>query len=208
MTVDCVPGPLLRQVAYTGLLQMFLSPRAVTLLVCDAGAFGDQDSCTGAGDSLNRDLNKLQELRVCDWLRSLSFRIPASDVVVVATKCDLARGMAANLAGRMECAARAWLEAWSRSEMVAVRVEDGVSLTSCVTSVPDDQDNSVVRKRKKPGETIWACDWRDNTRGESPRSLLHRIMYNSSEDLRGAALVLPRSWNIALCVLDAVASGR
>ncbi|CAN0542233.1 unnamed protein product, partial [Ectocarpus sp. 8 AP-2014] len=33
-------------------------------------------------------------------------------------------------------------------------------------------------------------------------------MYSSKGDLRGASLVLPRSWNIALEVLDALGSGR
>lgn len=85
-----------------------------------------------------QDLSKLQELRVCDWLRSLSFRIPDSDVVVVATKCDLADGMATSLAERMERAIRKWLESWRGAQMTTVRVDEGVSLTSCVAALASE----------------------------------------------------------------------
>ncbi|CAM9435787.1 unnamed protein product [Hapterophycus canaliculatus] len=187
---------------------MFLSPRAVTLLVCNTGAFGEEDEGTTGGDPLTRDLCKLQEQLVCEWLRSLSFRIPDSDVVIVATKCDLARGMAASLAGRMERAVQKWLEDWSDCQMPAVRVENGVSLTSCVVSAPDEQENALVGMGQEFGESVWACDWLEDTRDGFQQGLLHRVMYNSGGDLRGAALVLPRSWNIALRVLDALGSGR
>ncbi|CAM9880795.1 unnamed protein product, partial [Laminaria digitata] len=80
------------QVAYTGLLQMFLTRRAVCLVVCDAGAFGQQGG--GAEDQIEKDIRTLEELRVCDWLRSISYRVPGSDVILVATKCDLASGNA------------------------------------------------------------------------------------------------------------------
>ncbi|CAM9180095.1 unnamed protein product, partial [Ectocarpus fasciculatus] len=197
------------QVAYSGLLQMFLSPRAVSLLVCDTGAFGQRDNSLTDRDQLKQDLSKLQELRVCDWLRSLSFRIPDSDVAVVATKCDLAAGRAADTAGRIEGAVGKWLEEWSGAGMTAVRVEDGVSLTSCFTPTPNDDGGAALGKRKSPEEeSTWACDWREGVCVESQPSLLHRVMYNSKGELRGASLVLPRSWNIALEVLDALGSGR
>eukprot|EP00752_Nemacystus_decipiens_P008335 g7449.t1 len=198
------------QVAYTGLLQMFLSPRAVSLLVCNAEAFGQGDDCTSDKVQLTQDLSKLRELRVCDWLRSLSFRIPDSDVVVVATKCDLvAAGTAASLAGKMERAIRRWLEYWRGSDMTAVRVEDGVSLTSCAASSASGKErDDVLGKRKKPDESLWACDWREDICDDFPPTLLHRIMYNGEGALRGAAMVLPRSWNIALEVLEALGSGR
>ncbi|CAM9463484.1 unnamed protein product [Scytosiphon promiscuus] len=196
------------QVAYTGLLQMFLSPRAVTLLACNAGAFGEQDVRSISGDLLKGDLHRLQELRVCDWLRSLSFRIPDSDVVVVATKCDLAGGMAANLAGRIESAVHKWVEDWSDCQMPAVRVEDGISLTSCVDSAQGERTDAVWGKSREPGESVWACDWLEDSRDGFPQGLLHRVMYNNAGNLRGAALVLPRSWEIALRVLDALGSGR
>ncbi|CAN0399637.1 unnamed protein product, partial [Ectocarpus sp. 12 AP-2014] len=54
----------------------------------------------------------------------------------------------------------------------------------------------------------WACDWSEGLRVESHQSLRYRLMYNSKGELRGASLVLPRSWNIALEVLDTFGSGR
>lgn len=55
---------------------------------------------------------------------------------------------------------------------------------------------------------MWACDWHEDMRDDSPPSLLHRILHNSTGDLRGAAMVLPRSWIIALEMLEALGSGR
>ncbi|CAN0097652.1 unnamed protein product [Ectocarpus sp. 12 AP-2014] len=257
------------QVAYTGLLQMFLSPRAVNLLVCDTGAFGPPDAKLRDKEQLNKDLSKLEELRVCDWLRSLSFRVPDSDVVVVATKCDLAAGMAADAAGRIGDAIDVWLESWSGAGMTTVRVEGAVSLSSCLTPASEQDASPVLGSTHRqstglavraagrieraiakwlegwPGagmttvrakdtvrpsrclspaseqdtspalgntqcreQSTWACDWREGICVECQPSLLRRIMYNSKGDLRGASLVLPRSWNIALEVLDALGSGR
>ena len=200
---------LLCQVAYTGLLQMFLTPRAVSLLVCNTEAFGRRDGCSSDRNELMQDQSKLKELRMCDWLRSLSLRIPESDVVIVATKCDLVGGMAVHLAQRMERAVRTWIEKWRGSQMTAVRVEDGVSLTSCVaTLAPGEEGGAASKKRKKPEPSMWACDWREGPCDDSLPSLLKRIVYNSKGELRGSAMVLPRSWNIALEVLDALGSGR
>eukprot|EP00752_Nemacystus_decipiens_P012981 g11487.t1 len=198
------------QVAYTGLLQMFFSPRAVSLLVCNTGVFRHRDGCSNETDipQLKKDLRKLQEMRVCDWLRSLSFRVPDSDVVIVGTKCDLAGGAAADLAERMDSAIRAWLQHWRCSGMTAARVEDGVSLTSCAPTVALQEEGTALGKRTKPEASMWACDWREDIRDDSLPSLLHRIMYNSTGELRGAAMVLPRSWNIALEVLNAFGNGR
>lgn len=202
------PANCLYQVAYTGLLQMFLTPRAVTLLVCNTEAFGQREDCSIDSDLLQQDLSKIQELRVCDWLRSLSFRIPDSDVIVVATKCDRASWTAVDMAERMERSIRKWLHIWSGSGMTTVRVEDGVSLTSCATSTVDERGGATLRKRKQPRESMWTCDWRQDTRDEPLPSLLYRVMYNNRGHIRGAALVLPRSWNIALIVLDALGNGR
>ena len=75
---------------------MFLTPRAVCLVVCDAGAFGEWGG--GADDKLDEDIRNLEDLRVCDWLRSISQRVPRNDVILVATKCDLASGSASRIA--------------------------------------------------------------------------------------------------------------
>eukprot|EP00752_Nemacystus_decipiens_P012983 g11487.t3 len=130
------------------------------------------------------------------------------DVVIVGTKCDLAGGAAADLAERMDSAIRAWLQHWRCSGMTAARVEDGVSLTSCAPTVALQEEGTALGKRTKPEASMWACDWREDIRDDSLPSLLHRIMYNSTGELRGAAMVLPRSWNIALEVLNAFGNGR
>ncbi|CAM9726725.1 unnamed protein product, partial [Ectocarpus sp. 12 AP-2014] len=62
------------QVAYTGLLQMFLTPRSVCLLVCNAEAFGNPDD--GIGSQVEKDCRMLEELCVCDWLRCIARRVP------------------------------------------------------------------------------------------------------------------------------------
>ena len=116
--------------AYTGLLQMFLTPRAVCLVVCDAGAFGQQ--CGREDGQIEEDIRNLEILRVCDWLRSISYRVPNSEVILVATKCDLAGGNAADIAQRMDAACREWLDGWSGAGMSPVRLEDGVCRTSCL----------------------------------------------------------------------------
>lgn len=127
---------------------------------------------------------------------------------MVATKCD-ADGMAANLAKRMERAFRKWLENWRGAQMTAARVENGVNLTSCVATIaPREKRDTAVGTRKDPQESKWARHWRENMSDDSPPSLLDRIMCSSNGDLRGAAMVLPRSWDIALEVLEALGSGR
>ncbi|CAN0358648.1 unnamed protein product, partial [Ectocarpus sp. 12 AP-2014] len=111
------------QVAYTGLLQMFLTPRSVCVLVCNAEAFDNLGN--GVGGQVDKDCRKLEELCVCDWLRSISRRVPDNDVILVATKCDLAGGNAWETGRRIEEACRTWLADWVRDGMQPVRVEDG-----------------------------------------------------------------------------------
>lgn len=181
------------QVAYSGLLQIFLTPRAVFLVVCDAGAFMQRDS--NQGDQMDNDIFKLEELRVFDWLRWISWRVPDSAVLLVATKCDLVAEMAAEVARRIEAACREWLKSWFSSGMTTVRMEDGVFLTSCNVAARD-------------GET-WPCDWRDDTYDKAPPSVLDSVLYRSGgAGLRTTSMVLPRSWNMALTFLDALEGGR
>ncbi|CAM9811033.1 unnamed protein product, partial [Ectocarpus sp. 8 AP-2014] len=194
------------QVAYTGLLQMFLTPRAVCVLVCNAGEFGQQTG-SGSNDQVGEDCRKLEELRVCDWLRSISRRVPDNDVILVATKCDLAGGNAGKIGLRMEHACRRWLSSWVHNGMQPVRLEPCVSLTSCfATGVGERGESSTGNHVSTEG---WACDWRDMADGNPSPSLLHRLVTKSDGGgLRGTQMVLPRSWDIALTVLDALEHGR
>ncbi|CAM9548252.1 unnamed protein product [Ectocarpus sp. 8 AP-2014] len=139
------------QVAYTGLLQMFLTPRAVCVLVCNAGEFGQQTG-SGSNDQVGEDCRKLEELRVCGWLRSISRRVPNNDVILVATKCDLAGGSAGKIGVRMEHACRRWLSSWVRNGMQPVRLEPCVSLTSCfATGVGEHGESSTGSHVSKGG---------------------------------------------------------
>lgn len=173
------------QVAYTGLLQMFLTQRAVIFVVCNAGAFREGDSGEAADDQLDDDIWKLEYLGVCDWLRWISWRVPDSDVLLVATKCDLVQGMASGVARRMDTACRSWLNSWSSHGMNYVCVEDGVSLTSCVATAGNNHD------------------------GGGLEHILERVIYKPhGRGPRGASMVLPYSWHIALVVLRALERGR
>ncbi|CAM9701157.1 unnamed protein product [Scytosiphon promiscuus] len=193
------------QVAYTGLLQMFLTPRSVCALVCDAEAFGQPGGRIGC--QVQQDCRKLEELRVCDWLRSISRRVPENDAILVATKCDLAGGRSREIGTRMEHACRTWLASWTGGGMQPMRLEGGVSLTSCC--IPRDYKQGEGRTTVRAAEGGWACDWRDSSEEASSPSLLQRLINKSDgSGFRGAQMVLPRSWDIALTVLEAIECGR
>ncbi|CAN0552218.1 unnamed protein product, partial [Laminaria digitata] len=64
------------QVVYYGLLQLFLTPRAVYMLVWDAAEASKMD-----------DLD-LEDLAIAPWLRHLTFRVPDANVVLVGNKRD------------------------------------------------------------------------------------------------------------------------
>ena len=204
-----------RQVAYTGLLQMFLTPRSVCVLVCDAEAFEFENSSNGGSGQVDKDCRKLEELRVCEWLRSISRRVPGNDVILVATKCDLVGGNPRETGRRIEEGCRTWLADWVRSGMQPVRVEDGLCLTSCSVRVEDGVCCSGFSKLGNDSsgshvsQGIWECDWRDDADEISSPSLLHRLVNKrDGSGLRGAQMVLPRSWDIALTVLEALEHGR
>ncbi|CAN0502304.1 unnamed protein product, partial [Laminaria digitata] len=57
--------------------------------------------------------------------------VPGSDVILVATKCDLASGNAAGIAQRMDAACRTWLASWTDAGREPIRLEGGVCRTSC-----------------------------------------------------------------------------
>ena len=195
-----------RQVAYTGLLQMFLTPRSVCVVVCNAGEFGQRRGTEDCGE-VEEDCRKLEELRVCDWLRSISRRVPDNDVILVATKCDLACGNAGEIGSRMENSCRTWLSSWVRNGMQTVRLEPHVCLTSCFpVRVGEHGERSAGNDGSKGG---WACDWRNVEDDQPSPTFLHRLVNKpDGRGLRGTQMVLPRSWDIALTVLEALEHGR
>ena len=183
---------------------MFLTPRSVCVLVCSAEAFGNP--ANRIGDEEQYDCRKLEELRVCDWLRSISQRVPGNDVILVATKCDLADGMSVEIGRRMEKACRAWLASWVDAGLRIVRVEDGVCLTSCRATGVDGQGEGSTGNGASTG---WECDWRDSEDENPSPSLLHRLVNKpGARGLRGMRMILPHSWDIALSFLEALECGR
>ncbi|CAN0557800.1 unnamed protein product [Ectocarpus sp. 12 AP-2014] len=194
------------QVAYTGLLQMFLTPRFVFVLVCNAEEFGQQLGSHDI-DEVEEDCRKLEGLRECDWLRSISRRVPGNDVILVATKCDLVSGTVEETGRRLEHACRTWLSSWVRNGMESVRLEHHVSLTSYFPiGVSEHGESSRGNHALKQG---WACDWRDVEGDVSSPSLLYRLVNKPDEGgLRGVQMVLPRSWDVALTFLNSLEHGR
>lgn len=82
--------------------------------------------------------------------------------------------------------------------MHSVRVEDGVCLTSCCSE-------------NQASEEGWACDWDwGNKKDVNPSLSLRRRLVNNRDGggLRGSQMVIPRSWDIALKVLEALEHGR
>ncbi|CAM9986195.1 unnamed protein product, partial [Ectocarpus fasciculatus] len=119
----------------------------------NAEAFGQQRGSEARGQ-VQDDCNKLEELRVCHWLRSISRRVPDNDVILVATKCDLACGNTGDIGRRLEHACRTWLSSWLRNGKQAVRLEHGVCLTSCCpAAVSEHGENTAGNHVSKGG---WA----------------------------------------------------
>ncbi|CAB1113826.1 unnamed protein product [Ectocarpus sp. CCAP 1310/34] len=185
---------------------MLLTPRSVCVLVCNAGEFGQQLGRDNI-DQADIDCRRLEALRVCEWLRSISRRVPGNDIILLATKCDLVSGNAEETGRRMEHACRMWLSSWVCSGMGPVRLEHRVSLTSCFpVGAGEPGESSSGNDASKQG---WACDWRDVERQKPSTSLLYRLVNKPDEGgLRGVRMVLPRSWDIAQVFLDSLEDGR
>ncbi|CAN0357848.1 unnamed protein product, partial [Ectocarpus fasciculatus] len=88
------------QVVYYGLLQLFLTPRAVYLLVWDAADASEMDG-----------LN-LEGLAIAPWLRYLTFRVPDANVVLVGNKWDRVVSARRAVADDVEGESRQWLKSW------------------------------------------------------------------------------------------------
>ena len=111
--------------------------------------------------------------------------------------------------------------------MAPVRLEDGVCRTSCL--VKTTLTNILRRKEAAFGDVLtslvfgtketapgnrtggldWECDWCDDGAAEPTTSMLDRVLKKKDgSGLRGAEMVLPHSWDIALTVLEALENGR
>ncbi|CAM9320095.1 unnamed protein product [Ectocarpus sp. 12 AP-2014] len=91
--------------------------------------------------------------------------------------------------------------------MQPVRLEHGVCLTSCCPAAVSEHGKSSPGNHCAKGG--WGCDWRDHRDDNSSPSLLHRLVNKlDGGGLRGAQMVLPRSWDMALTVVKALELAR
>lgn len=197
--------------AYYGLLQLFLTRRAVYLLVWDVS----QEGCNEAGATCTTD--DLRALGILPWLAALSFRLPGGDVILVGNKCDLrsgVQGSASHAASRVESACRGWLARVHSSGGSVVEIEKGTSLTSCA---PPGWWAYLTSGALRGLAWItgykmgWPCDWRAGAVGGNHLpSLVDRIVRAGGDGpLRTEEMVLPHSWEIALSFLrDLSDNGR
>ncbi|CAB1102707.1 unnamed protein product [Ectocarpus sp. CCAP 1310/34] len=174
------------QVVYYGLLQLFLTPRAVYMLVWDAAKASEMEG-----------LN-LEDLGIAPWLRYLTFRVPDASVILVGNKCDhVVRTRRTVVAADVEHESRQWLESLIEiargHQPRGISLEDGVSLVSCAAS-----GVGVVAPSFGAGSG-WPFD--KNTPG-----LYRRIAYNSASRTRAVTMHLPESYRLALKMLEELAS--
>ncbi|CAM9802047.1 unnamed protein product, partial [Sphacelaria rigidula] len=147
------------KVAYYGLLQLFLTPRSLYLLVWDA-----EKAC---------QMNELdlEDLGIAPWLRYLTFRVPDADVVLVGNKWDRVEKAKRGVVLDVEHESREILGSW-RARADGYRpgrltLEEGVSCVSCAWSVPGVLASIGLR-------TGWPCD-------KSMPGLFHRIVHMPSQ---------------------------
>lgn len=177
------------QVVYYGLLQLFLTPRAVYLLVFDAEKGSKMEWGTETPSNL-------ETLAVAPWLRHLTFRVPGANVVLVGNKWDLVASKH-SLASEVEHQSRSWLDSWIEKvhghRSHGLTLEDGVSLVSCAPPlVPLFAPPFDVR-------TGWPCD-------KSKPGLFRRITHNVAGNARALTMHLPLSYRLALELLEELAS--
>eukprot|EP00903_Cladosiphon_okamuranus_P022522 g20719.t1 len=92
-------------VVYYGFLQLFLTPRAVYLLVWDAAEASEMD-----------DLD-LEELAIAPWLRYLNFRVPDASVTLGGDKWDRVVKAKRHVVKEVEDQSYEWLSSWWRKLM-------------------------------------------------------------------------------------------
>ncbi|CAB1102577.1 unnamed protein product [Ectocarpus sp. CCAP 1310/34] len=176
------------QAAYYGLLQLFLTPRAVYLLVWDAEKASQMD-----------ELN-LEDLAIAPWLRQMTFRVPDANVVLVGNKWDLVAEANLHVADDVERKSREWLTAWiesaHRHQPPQLSLEAGVSLVSCAPSGRAGWAPSFG------GRKAWPCD--KNKPGQP--GLFRRIIYNPVDDMRAVTMRLSPVYVLALNLLEELAS--
>ena len=182
--------PTVEQVVYYGLLQLFLTPRAVYLLVWDAG-----NASKLVWDAKNSSKN-IESLAIAPWLRHLTFRVPDANVVLVGNKWDLVVSNH-SVESEVESQSRAWLGSWTEKacghQPRGLSLEDGVSLVSCAPP------GLAARAPPFGGGKGWPCD-------KNKPGLFRRITHDASGERRALTMCLPLSYHLALKMLEKLAS--
>ncbi|CAM9777040.1 unnamed protein product, partial [Pylaiella littoralis] len=190
------------QEAYYASLQLFLTPRALYLIVVDmANAVSTVDE---------NARNPLGELGVLRWVRALTYRVPKAAVIVVGTKCDLVtdtpsqcsvdrlKGAAATVESKIRSSTSTWAAqaaarnaVWSLGKSSPeILLEKGMSLVSLA--------QSAGLQRADDGKG-WQCDLNEP-------GLLLRILRDSSGTKRAVSMRLPLIWQRAIACLEECAT--
>lgn len=178
------------QVVYYGLLQLFLTPRAVYLLVWDAEEASQKVwAAQQASEASEVNGSHLEDLAIAPWLRNLTFRVPDANVVLVGNKWDgVAEAKEDSLESQVEDESRQWLKAWrenaKRDQPHGLALEHGVCRVSCAPS----RFSVVSRSGRKTG---WPCD-------RNRPGLLQRIIQHPAGGTRAVTMSLPLSYQLAL----------
>lgn len=140
-------------------------------------------------------LKNLESLAIAPWLRHLTFRVPDANVVLVGNKWDLVQSNH-SVASEVDSLSREWLGSWIKKahghQPRELSLEDGVSLVSCARSI------LAARARSFGGGKGWPCD-------KNSPGLFRRITHNGAGDRRALTMSLPRSYHLALQVLEKLA---
>ncbi|CAN0072339.1 unnamed protein product, partial [Pylaiella littoralis] len=195
------------QEAYYASLQLFLTPRALYVIVVDMA------SAVNTVEENARNL--VGELGVLRWVRALTYRVPKAAVILVGTKCDLVKdtpsqcsvdrlkGAAATVESKIRSSTSTWAAqaaqsaarkpAGSRSldkSRSEILLEKGMSLVSFAQSTGLPRAN---------GGKGWPCDLNEP-------GLLLRILRDSSETKRAVSMRLPLIWQRAIACLEECAT--
>lgn len=184
------------QVAYYGLLQLFLSRKALFLSVWDSSA----------------DEHDPESMGVQPCLRSLSLRVSGNaDVILVGNKYDQgdhALGPRAAVAKAVESDCREWLAKFRWAGGHHVVLEEEVSL---YISANHGWWRYILTTARRGlawlslVDEVWPCDRQQ----DAGTSLLDRLDYRhwDKEYFRAEKMVLPSSWSLALSFVALLRDG-
>ncbi|CAN0053544.1 unnamed protein product [Pylaiella littoralis] len=195
------------QEAYYASLQLFLTPRALYVIVVDMA------NAVNVVEENAR--NPLGELGVLRWVRALTYRVPKAAVILVGTKCDLVEDMpsqcsvdrlkvaAATIESKLRSSTSTW--ATQAAQAAARKAAGSRSLDKSRSEILLEKGMSLVSLAQSAGLPRaddgkgWPCDLNEP-------GLLPRILRDSSETKRAVSMRLPLIWQRAIACLDECAT--